>query len=148
MAKPACTFFPLKPALALAELRINYLGGISGLVAGNVIPICPLISCVTWRPRSLYPVSSSVTLFKLEEGWGWGEGSYRGQEGKGGYTKNNSFFTSSNIDCLNISLSLNGPHIFCWENSFLKTRKRKDFVSTSISISPNHFNSSLYLGSE
>lgn len=53
MGKPACTFFHLKPALAqiaLPELRINYLGGISGLVAGNAISICPLISCVTWRP--------------------------------------------------------------------------------------------------
>lgn len=53
------------------------------------------------------------------------EESYRGQEVKGEYKRNNSFFKSNNVDCLNISLSLNGPHIFAGRIHSLKHKREK-----------------------
>lgn len=126
MGKPACTFFHLKPALAriaFPELRINYLGGISGLVAGNIIPIGSLISCVTWRAVPCFLISNFIQMWLGVRAERW-ESHTEVKRAKG-ETQGITFFKSSNVDCLNISSSLHGPHISAGRIHYKKQEREK-----------------------
>lgn len=89
MDKPACPFIHLQtvlPQTALPELRINYLGGISGSVAGNAIQSTPppgfLCNPETLISEPCFLISNFIQMWWGGRGEEVGE-SYEGQKGEG-----------------------------------------------------------------